>query len=65
MVSSDLVFTIAVVALLLVAAVVIYRIVWLRHVRTDAYLLSHKPQPPTDERPEWVRTVQGEKDLLP
>jgi len=63
--SSDLIFTIALAAFLIVVAVVVYRIVWLRHVRTDAYLLSHKPQPPTDERPEWVRTVQGEKDLLP
>ena len=65
MVSSNLVFTIAVVALLLVAAVVIYRIVWLRHVRTDAYLLSHKPQPPAEQKPEWERIVTGEKDLVP
>jgi len=65
MASSDVVFIIAVVAFLLVAAVVIYRIVWLRHVRTDAYLLNHKPQPPTEERPEWERIVTGEKDLVP
>ena len=65
MASSDVVFIIAVVAFLLVAAVVIYRIVWLRHVRTDAHLLNHKPQPPTEERPEWERIVTGEKDLVP
>ena len=65
MVSSDLVFTIAVVAFLIVLAAVVYRIVWLRHVKTDAYLLGHKWQPPTEERPEWERKVTGEKDLVP
>jgi len=65
MVSSAVVFTIALVAFLIVLAVVVYRIVWLRHVRTDAYLLNHKPQPPTEERPEWKRIVTGEKDLMP
>jgi len=65
MASSDVVFIIAVVAFLLVAAVVIYRIVWLRHGRTDAHLLNHKPQPSPDQRPEWERIVTGEKDLVP
>ena len=63
--SSDLVFTVALVAFLIVVAVVVYRIVWLRHVRADAHLLSHKPQQPTEERPEWERIVTGEKDLVP
>ena len=65
MVSSAVVFTIALVAFLIVLAVVVYRIVWLRHVRTDAYLLNHKPQPSPDQRPEWERLVTGEKDLVP
>jgi hypothetical protein len=43
MVSDNVVFTIALIAFLIVLAVVVYRVVWLRHVRTDAYLLSHKP----------------------
>ena len=50
---------------LIVVAVVVCRIVWLRHVKTDAYLLGHKWQPPTEERPEWERKVTGEKDLVP
>jgi len=65
MVSRDLVFTIALIAFLIVLAVVVYRIVWLRHVRTDAYLLNHKPQPSPEQRPEWERIVTGEKDLVP
>ena len=50
MVSGDVVFTIAVIAFLIFLAVVVCCIVWLRHIRTDAYLLSHKWQPPSKRR---------------
>jgi len=65
MVSSDLVFTLAVVAFLIVLAVVVFRLVWLRRAATESYLQSHNPQPPRAELPEWGRIVRREKDLLP
>ena len=65
MVSSDLVFTIAVVVFLIALAVVVFRLVWLRRAATESYLQSNNPQPPRAELPEWGRIVRREKDLLP
>jgi len=48
MVSSDLVFTIAVVVFLIALAVVVFRLVWLRRAATESYLRSHNPQLPTE-----------------
>jgi len=44
--ASELVFTIASVVILLVFAVVVFRLVWLRRVRTESYLHSSSSQAP-------------------
>ena len=57
MVSSDLVFSIAMFVFLVVLAAVVLRFIWLRRVNTDKHLSSDDTQPPVDHRPEWERTV--------
>jgi len=62
MVSSDAVFTIAVLIFLIVLAVVVYRLIWLRRVRTDSHLRNDHSQlrsapdvSPISSSPEWER----------
>ena len=66
MASSDLVFFIAVFAFLLAAAVVVYRVVWLRRAKTEAHLQAGDAEvrttpdvAPMSGSPEWERHDPG------
>lgn len=52
MVPSDFSFVITLLLFLIILAVV-YRLVWLRRVKTDSHLSTDDPQLRRDQRSEW------------